>query len=184
MIDKIILIGMRGSGKSHFGTCLANELGWAKIDTDDEIERLSHKTVARLINDDGWENFREWEHSVSKKASQLKKVVISTGGGAITFERNKTLLVKNALVVFLFVSLNDLVKRLKKDTTRPALTQQKSLQDEMTEVWNDRHEIYFDAADIVFRAKNKLSRYNRENVELNARVLAKKIKQVMAEHNR
>lgn len=181
MIDKIILIGMRGSGKSHFGTCLSEELGWAKIDTDDEVERLSGKTIARMVKDEGWDSFRDWEYGVCKKISNLKNIIISTGGGLITFERNRKELLKNALVVFLFVSLEDLLSRLSGDSSRPSLTQKSSLQEEMEEVWKERKEIYFQYSDIIFRAKKSLSSDNRENVEMNAKILAKKIKEKLGE---
>ena len=179
MIQKVVLIGMRGCGKSHFGTCLSRELGWAKLDTDDEIEIETGKTVAKLIQDEGWEVFRDKEHEVCKSTTDFEKVVISTGGGAITFERNREYLKKNALVVFLFSSMKDLLKRLDKDTTRPSLTGKSSLQEEMETVWAERKDIYFAHSDIVFRAQPGLSKHRRINVEKNARVLAQKIKTML-----
>lgn len=167
---------MRGSGKSHFGSCLADELGWPKIDMDDEIQAIAGKTIPAIIETEGWESFRDQEFEVAKKVSNLEKVVISTGGGAVTFERNREVLQKNALVVFLFASFEDLVKRLSGDKTRPALKDGKSLSEEISEVWKERGEIYFDFSDIVFRAHELLPQQRRRNVELNAKILAKKIK--------
>ncbi len=180
MIDKIVLIGMRGCGKSHFASCLSNELGWPKIDTDDEIEDRTKKKIGKIVKDDGWESFRDLEFSVCKKTSLLKNVIISTGGGLITFERNRNVLLgENTLVVFLFTDLKELLRRLEKDTTRPSLTGKSDLQEEMEQVWEERKDIYFKYSDIVFRAKNNLSNDKRGNVEKNAKILAQKIKELM-----
>ena len=177
MVRKVVLIGMRGCGKSHFGTCIAKELGWAKIDTDDEIERIEGKTTAWIINNEGWESFRNKEHDVCTKVQKLSNIVISTGGGAITFERNKKALTENALVVFLFASFKDLSKRLKGDTTRPSLTKQSHIEEEIKQVWKERKDIYFSESHIVFRAKEGLHRERRKNVEYNAKILVQKIKE-------
>ncbi len=176
---RIVLIGMRGSGKSHFSSCLAESLGWAKIDMDDEIELMAGKTIPAIIKDNGWEKFRDLEYQVTKKVSRLEKVIISTGGGAVTFERNRELLKPESLKIFLFASLKELLSRLENDTTRPALKEGKTLKEEMTEVWKERGDIYFDFADIVFHAKDGLSENNRENVEINAEVLVRKIQKIL-----
>lgn len=179
MYKKIILIGMRGSGKSHFGSCLASELKWAKIDMDDEIEKIAHKKVSRIIETQGWDTFRDMEHDVSVQVSNLENVIVSTGGGAITFERNREYLLKDSLVVFLFASFDDLLNRLQGDTGRPSLTEKQSLGEEMKQVWADRKDIYFECADIVFRAQDLGGQNARENVELNAHILADKIKKIL-----
>lgn len=176
---KIVLVGMRGSGKSHFGSCLADELGWPKIDMDDEIEDISGKTIPAIIETEGWEKFRDREFFIAEKVSHLQNVVISTGGGAITFERNRKLLKKDALIIFLFASFEDLVERLKNDTTRPSLKNGKSLSEEIEVIWKERGETYFNFADIVFRPHEILKNEQRRNVELNAKILVKKIKEFL-----
>jgi shikimate kinase len=177
MIEKVVLIGMRGSGKSHFGTCLSKELNFSKIDIDDEIENLSHSTVRSLVEKKGWGNFRDWEYGVCKKISSLKNIVISTGGGTIMFDRNNEQLLKKSLVVFLFVPFQDLFNRLQKDKSRPRLLNGYSLKDEIKKIWEERKDKYFSLSDIVFTAKNNISKNKRLNVELNAKILAKKIRQ-------
>jgi len=179
LYTKIVLIGMRGCGKSHMGSCISDELNWPKVDMDDEIEFMAGKTIPTIIKEDGWEKFRDLEHQVAKKVSRLENVVISTGGGAITFERNREVLKKNALTVFLFASQKELVSRLKGDTTRPPLLDGKTIQEEISEVWKERGDTYFKNADIVFRAKENLSENNIDNVELNGKVLARKIRSIL-----
>lgn len=179
-VDKIVLIGMRGSGKSHFGSCIANELGWGKIDTDDEIISLSGKTIPRIVSGEGWDVFRDWEHTVCKKTRDLKNVVVSTGGGAITFERNRTHLLNNALVIFLFAPFRELVNRISGDSSRPSLTQKKNIEEEVRQIWNERKDTYFSCADIVFQAQDIPGVPDYKNVETNAKILVQKIKEQLS----
>jgi shikimate kinase len=181
MPNKIVLIGMRGSGKSHFGSCLSQILGWPKIDMDDEIELVAGKTIPSIVETQGWEVFREQEHQMAKKVSGLKNLIISTGGGAITFERNQKYL-KNSetIVVFLFATLEDLVDRLSKDDNeRPELEEGVGIEAELRKTWEERKDIYFEMSDIIFRAKPDLDEDSRINVEKNAMVLAKRIERLL-----
>ncbi len=180
--NKVVLIGMRGCGKSHFASCLAKELHWKKIDTDDEIVKKSGKEISEIVSLYGWETFRNLEHDICKEVSTQKNVIISTGGGAITFERNQKVLQKDALIVFLFVPFHKLCKRLQKRASqkkRPALKNKLSIPDEIKQVWEERADIYFNTADIVFKAKDDLSQNAKINVEKNAKILAKKIKSLL-----
>lgn len=179
LYNKIVLIGMRGCGKSHMGSCIADELNWPKIDMDDEIETLAGKTIPAIIAEEGWDKFRDLEFIIAKKVSKLEKVIISTGGGAITFERNREVLQKNALTVFLFATKEELLNRLKGDTSRPSLKEGKTLAEEISEVWKERGETYFQSADIVFQARDNLAETKIENVAINGEVLGRKIKSVL-----
>ena len=182
-VNKIVLIGMRGCGKSHFASCLAKEFKWKKIDTDDEIVRKSGNKISDIVKFHGWDTFRDLEHDICKEVVTQRNVIISTGGGAITFERNRKVLQHNTLIVFLFVDFKTLLTRLEKRESknkRPALTDQKSISDEIKQVWAERADIYFDAADIVFKAKDDLAKSSKMNVEKNAKILAKKIKSLIS----
>ncbi len=175
-MDTIILIGMRGCGKSHFGSLLGQILGMPRIDIDECVEAMVGKTISRIIETEGWDAFRDYEHAAIRKACQQKNVIIATGGGAITFERNKTLLQASGKIVFLFSSLQELLGRLKNDTSRPSLTAENTLKDEIVAVWNERKDIYFSSADIVFWSKDIISSDHKEAMLINAKILATRLK--------
>lgn len=182
MKKKIVLIGMRGCGKSHFGSCLSAFLKWPKIDMDDAMEDENGQTIPAMIEAKGWDYFREKEHQMAKKVSELEHVVISTGGGAITFERNQPYLAKDAIVVFLFTPFDELVRRLTKDTNkRPELEKGVGVEAELRKSWAERKDIYFAMADLVFTPKSDMSRNIRKNVEKNAEVLGRKILSMLGE---
>jgi len=180
--NKIVLIGMRGCGKSHFASCLAKELKWRKIDTDDEIVKKAGAEISEIVESHGWNTFRDLEHDICTEVSTHANVIISTGGGAITFERNRKILQENSLVVFLFVEFHKLCERLEKrasKTKRPALKNKINIPDEIKQIWEERADIYFDTANIIFKAKDDLSKNAKINVEKNAKILAKKIKKLL-----
>ncbi len=174
MVEKIVLIGLRGTGKSHFGSLLAKYFQWEHIDIDKEIEKRVGQKIPEIIAEKGWEYFREQEYQVCKDLENAEKIVISTGGGAICFERNVPLLKKNAFTVLLFSSLENLVERLEKSKDRPPLTKAATLREEVKILWEERKDTYFTQADLVFKAQTVLPHPVR-NVEYNANILAKRI---------
>lgn len=178
--SNIVLIGMRGCGKSHFGSLLSLFFSMPKIDIDECIESMTQKTIPRIIEIEGWDAFREYEHVAIQRACSYQGVIISTGGGAITFERNRKLLEKNGFIVFLFASLSQLLKRLENDSNkRPNLTSNISLKEEVIEIWNARKKIYFESSDLIFWSQENLSAHLYENIFLNVKVLAKKIQEIL-----
>ena len=55
----LVLVGLMGTGKSTVGRRIAHKLGWEFLDTDDEINRLTGRTVRQIFETDGEEFFRE-----------------------------------------------------------------------------------------------------------------------------
>jgi len=151
-MKNIVLIGMRGSGKSTLGKALAKEHGLPFFDTDREIERTAGKPVAAIVAEDGWENFRALEAEVCAELAEQTGGMIATGGGVVLDERNIQSLRKNGLFVFLWFSLKDLEERIMADSSkRPTLIAGLSLTEELKQVWTERREKYFTAADLVWR---------------------------------
>ncbi len=167
----IIFIGMRGSGKTTFGRIFAGKIGWTFLDTDPEIESRSGKTIPEIIRDEGWDGFRTRENALCEDLSQMKRAVISLGGGTIMRSENLKLLKKNGFFVFLSLSLEELIARLSgPDNTRPPLKHGLSLRDEMSLVWEERRSVFLAAADFIFRIRN-YSKDPGRNSESNAKTL-------------
>ena len=106
----IILVGMPGCGKSTVGRELAKRLGREFIDNDEEISKRG-KTPAQLIKEDGEEKMREVESEVLAEFCKKSSLVIATGGGAVTKERNFDIITQNATVVFIERPLKHLSTR-------------------------------------------------------------------------
>jgi len=85
-IQRIVLIGFSGTGKSSIGRQLAQRLGWTAIDTDRAIEIAAFKTIPEIFASDGEEAFRAIERQVLLRSLECSTAVIATGGGAVVGE--------------------------------------------------------------------------------------------------
>ena len=84
----IVFTGLRGTGKTTMSKLLSRRLGLPWIDTDREIEKNAGMKIRDIVDKFGWNHFRDLEHEMCSKCSKLTNYIISTGGGALTFERN------------------------------------------------------------------------------------------------
>ncbi len=112
----IAIIGFSATGKSIVGKKVADHLKWAFIDTDNEVVKLSGKTIPELFKEEGEERFRELERKVSRQACQKDNTVIVTGGGAVVDPRNQKLLLEHATVVSLEAKTETIYERILHDT--------------------------------------------------------------------
>jgi len=93
MIEKAVLTGFMGVGKSTVTKILASRLGYARLDLDWSIEKREGKTIAQIIEGDGIDRFREIETEVlAEILEHPSKAVIALGGGAWIQERNRKLI--------------------------------------------------------------------------------------------
>ena len=107
-MENIILIGMPGCGKSTVGQLIAQKSGRHFVDADIEVEALAKKTIPQIFAEDGEEAFRELETTVLRELGKQSGLVIATGGGCVTRERNYTLLRQNGRIFWLQRDLDKL----------------------------------------------------------------------------
>jgi len=119
--SRIALIGFMATGKSTIGPLLAEKLGYVFIDTDAMVEESMGMKISEIFRDLGESAFREAEHQALKKALAMEKVIISTGGGVILFERNRQMLKEKAFVVSLTCQPETIFERIQGDQSRPLL---------------------------------------------------------------
>jgi shikimate kinase len=118
---RIYLVGFSGSGKSTIGPILANTLGYAFADLDQEIELRAGTTITELFSAQGEQGFREREHEALRELSQRVRLIVSFGGGALTWPPTASLAFETGVVVYLEASRQEIVNRLRKKTDRPLL---------------------------------------------------------------
>lgn len=118
---RIILIGMKGCGKTTIGTQLAKKLHVPFFDFDTEIERthLREKGEAlsfrQIFHDYGEAYFRVLEIKTLKRiAEELDKVdfVFACGGRTPLEDENQKILVELGKIVFLQLAEGVLLKRI------------------------------------------------------------------------
>jgi len=119
----VVLIGMRGVGKTTVGRALASRFGIEFVDLDAVIEAGDGRTVARIFEAEGEEFFRRREHLALREVAALPRpYVCSTGGGVVEREENFAWLRRAGTIVWLQGSIRTLKRRLASDARRPALT--------------------------------------------------------------
>jgi shikimate kinase len=110
---RIFLIGFMGSGKSTAGKRLAMRLKYSFIDMDRVIEEESGMPINRIFDEKGEEEFRRMEHELIKRISGMEDVVVSTGGGVPCRWDNMEIINKNGISIYLKMTAEDLLNRLK-----------------------------------------------------------------------
>lgn len=110
---RIFLIGFMGSGKSTVGKRLALRLKYSFIDMDRVIAKESGMPINRIFDEKGEDEFRRMEHELILKISQMENVVVSTGGGVPCFHDNMDIINKYGISIYLKMTPEDLLNRLK-----------------------------------------------------------------------
>ena len=100
-MENIILIGMPGCGKSTVGKILAEHLGRPFVDADSRIVDAAGMSIPEIFAQSGEEGFRQIETQVLSDLGMRSGLVIATGGGCVTQERNYPLLHQNGTCVWL-----------------------------------------------------------------------------------
>jgi len=151
----IILIGMRGSGKSTIGKLLAKKLDKQFYDMDSLLEKKVRMTLPEYVKQLGWESFRDKESEVAEEVSHLTNVIIATGGGVILREKNINALKTNGKFIFLKTSIIQMLNRIGDAKNRPSLTKRNTLEEELEEIWKQRKSLYEQTADITIETDDK-----------------------------
>lgn len=89
----ILLIGMRGVGKTTLGLIAATSLRRHFIDADSAFQTL-YGPISQFVSANGWPEFRQKETEILKRLVEQhpKGYVIACGGGVVEKEENRSLL--------------------------------------------------------------------------------------------
>ncbi len=151
----IVLIGYRGTGKSTVGKILAAKLGRELVSTDAEVVKRAKLSISEIVQQFGWEHFRDLESEVCQDVGKKDGLVIDTGGGAILRQQNVDVLKKNGTLFWLTAEVPTIAQRIGGDTQRPSLTGTKSFTEEIQEVLQQRLPKYQAAADHVIATEGR-----------------------------
>lgn len=126
----LVLIGLRGSGKTTLAPILASKLGYTSLDLDDATLRvLGEKSVTDAWQHHGEAGFRTAESAALRDALSKDNLVIACGGGTPTAPGATAMLTAaqdsgKAAIVYLRGTIETLQDRLRKSgiADRPGLT--------------------------------------------------------------
>ena len=120
-LHRVFLVGPMGAGKSTIGKYLADHLKLQFADTDSEIESRTGADIPWIFDVEGEEGFRDREQQVVEEMSQWDNVVLATGGGVVLRPENRRALGGRGFVIYLYATVDEQVKRTRRDRKRPLL---------------------------------------------------------------
>ena len=165
-MNNITLIGMPGAGKSTIGVVLAKVLGYQFLDSDLLIQKQEKRRLSEIIEEEGYEGFKDVENRVNASI-EAENTVIATGGSVVYCEEAMEHLKSIGTVVYLKLSLNALSKRLGNLKGRGVLLREGQT---LTNLYEERTPLYEKYADIVIDEEGK-------DLEASLEILLKTLKE-------
>ena len=146
----INMLGIREPGiygKTTVGGALADLTGREAIDLDQRIEEKAGRSIPEIFAEDGEAVFRDYESQVLSDLGKRSCLVISTGGGCITKQRNYRLLHQNSTIFW-----------LKRDLTQlPTDGRPLSQSNKLADMYEVRRPMYESFADCIINNNGPLS---------------------------
>ena len=149
----IYLIGMMGSGKSSVGQSLSKYLNNTFYDLDKEIEKSFNLSIRDIFLEYGEDLFRKEEEKLLGELDKLSGLIVSTGGGIVISNVNRTILKKNK-TYFLEAKIEDMYERaLRRENDRPILKGMNVTQ--FKDLYEKRRNLYIESATKIINVDKK-----------------------------
>jgi shikimate kinase len=161
----LFIVGPMGAGKSTIGRRVAERLGFRFLDCDRVLEERTGADIPLIFDLEGERGFRARESALLDELTQLQAIVLATGGGAVLQTSNRDALRNRGFVVMLRTSVEEQLRRMRFDRSRPLL-QTPDRQQRLTELAEARNPIYESVADFsigtdgkrIHRVANQIAR--------------------------
>lgn len=152
----IFLIGFMGVGKTSKGKKIAAKLGLVFFDLDVYIAENEEKSIGYIFDNYGEKYFRDAEKKYLEHFFNQKDFVLATGGGTPCFNDNISRINDNGLSIYLKMSNNALVSRLKASKKKRPIVEthgQGELINLVENMMSERHK-YYEQAKLTIDALN------------------------------
>tara|TARA_B100000963_G_scaffold294771_1_gene265494 strand:- start:1706 stop:2194 length:489 start_codon:yes stop_codon:yes gene_type:complete len=135
---------MMGVGKSTIGKNLAKRLKYKFVDVDKLIEAQEGLSINLIFKNKSESYFRKIENDVTLSELKKENTVISLGGGAFLNNAIRKSAKRMSISFWLDLPIEELVKRLKKNSQRPLLFK-KNIDETAKKIYLSRKKIYNEA---------------------------------------
>jgi XRE family transcriptional regulator, aerobic/anaerobic benzoate catabolism transcriptional regulator len=99
---RIVLVGLRGAGKSTLGRMLAQHLGWPFVELDRRVEEDYGASIPDLIEMAGTATFRRHERGALERViAEHESAIITTAGGIVSNPETYALLLRHTHTVWI-----------------------------------------------------------------------------------
>ena len=102
-VERLVLTGFMGAGKSTVGPLLAQRMGWHFCDTDREIEARYGCSIPDMFRSVGEDKFRRRESVEVARVTGRSQVVVALGGGVLDSLTNRLLLEQASGTTIIFL---------------------------------------------------------------------------------
>ena len=150
----LYLIGLMGAGKTTLGKELAKALIRPFYDSDHIICERTGVSIPTIFEMEGEQGFRDRESAVIDDLTQLKPIVLATGGGSPLRPENREFLRSRGIVVYLHSLPGLLLERTRYDKNRPLLQVADPLA-KLQELYEQRDSIYRETAHVTLEANQQ-----------------------------
>ncbi|MGG5508151.1 MULTISPECIES: shikimate kinase [unclassified Myroides] len=153
-MEKIIILGYMGAGKSTIAQQLAQELRLPCYDLDLEIEKQQQQKISTIFSTRGEVFFRKLEHQLLHQLiNKDEQAIISLGGGTPCYANNHEILqLEHVQSFYLKASISTLTERLEKEKEhRPVLltNTEDTLETFIAKHLFDRSYFYYQAKHVI-----------------------------------
>lgn len=146
----IIIIGMRGAGKTTMGIRASTILKRPLVDLDTYMEAETGRSIPSIVKEDGWEGFRKIELEILEKsvAEMPNHHILACGGGIVenpaARDILKNFMASGGIVIHVYRDIDKVMEFLRIDKTRPAYV------DDMVSVWLRRKSWYTECSNYQY----------------------------------
>lgn len=118
----VVLVGMMGTGKTSIGRPVAAHLGRRFVDSDEQVERRTGRTVKEIFESEGEAAYRRLESDALAAAlAEPEPAVIAAAGGVVIDPANRDRLRRAGTVIWLDAPPEVLAERVVDGDHRPLL---------------------------------------------------------------
>ena len=159
LLKPIALIGLMGSGKSSVGKILKGQLECKFIDTDSAIIDELGLSISEIFEKFGEAYFRSKEEGLILNISLDSKIILATGGGAITSLKVRNFLQRNFFTIYLMCDIETLWARVSLSKHNRPLINDDNGRQKLEKLLADRSQ-YYCQADLTIQSTNRDTKHD------------------------
>jgi XRE family aerobic/anaerobic benzoate catabolism transcriptional regulator len=154
----VVLLGMRGAGKSTIGPLLARALEVPFLELDEMVEDEAGMSSAQIFELQGESFFRRLEReALARFLAGQTKAVVAAGGGIVNDPESVSLLRRHAITVWLKAAPEDHWERVLVQGDRRPMQNRPDAMAELERLWENRAQHYAEADFVVDTTRKPIS---------------------------